>query len=99
MFAATGTLALIGLLVSFRSRRDGFPLAMTVLFFLSAFLALGAMFWPYIIPYRITVGNGAPDSSLSFLFYGAVVVLPLIIVSTIRVYWISAARFAKAITE
>lgn len=96
MFAATGILALIGLFVGFRSKRDGFPFAMTVLFFLSAFLALGTMFWPYIIPYRITVGNAAaPDSSLSFLFYGAVVILPLITVYTIRVYWIFRGKIRE----
>jgi cytochrome d ubiquinol oxidase subunit II len=94
MFAATGMFVLI--LVGFRSKRDGFPFAMTVLFFLSAFLALGAMFWPYIIPYRITVGNAAaPDSSLSFLFYGAVVTLPLITVYTIRVYWIFRGKIRE----
>jgi len=89
VFAAMGILALIGVFVASRSKRDGLPFAMTVLFFLSAFLALGAMFWPYIIPYRITVGNAAsPDASLSFLFYGAVVILPVIAVYTFRVYWI-----------
>jgi cytochrome bd ubiquinol oxidase subunit II len=89
VFAAIGIVALIGLVAPFPDKRDGFPFAMTVLFFLSAFIALGAMFWPYIIPYRITVGNAAaPDASLSFLFYGAVVILPLVTFYTMRVYWI-----------
>ena len=37
---------------------------MTVLFFIAAFLSLGVMFWPYMIPYSITVaqrgGAGRP---------------------------------------
>ena len=62
---------------------------MTVLFFLAAFASLGVMFWPYMIPYSVTVaGAAAPDASLSFLFYGAVVVLPVIALYTIGVYWV-----------
>jgi cytochrome d ubiquinol oxidase subunit II len=89
VFTAIGIFALITACMGARWKRDGFPFAMTVLFFLSAFLTLGAMFWPYIIPYRITVGNAAaPDASLSFLFYGSAVILPLVTVYTLRVYWI-----------
>ena len=47
------------------------------------------MFWPYMVPYAITVGNAAaPDVSLKFLFYGGVVVLPVIALYTIGVYWV-----------
>ena len=60
-----------------------------VLFFLGAFLTLGVMVWPYMVPYQITVANAAaPDVSLQFLFYGGVVVLPVIAVYTIGVYWV-----------
>jgi hypothetical protein len=55
-----------------RRRRDARPFALTVLFFLAAFLTLAVMFWPYMIPYSITVANAAaPQASLSFLFWGA----------------------------
>jgi len=42
------------------------------------------LFWPYVIPNSITVGNAAaPGSSLSFLFWGAgVFVLPVIAIYT-----------------
>ena len=47
------------------------------------------MFWPYMVPYQITVANAAaPDVSLQFLFYGGIVVLPVIAVYTIGVYWV-----------
>jgi cytochrome bd ubiquinol oxidase subunit II len=96
VFAAIGILALISVFVGSRSKRDGFPFAMTVLFFLSAFLALGTMFWPYIIPYRITVGNAAsPDASLSFLFYGALVILPFVTGYTMHVYWIFRGKIRE----
>jgi cytochrome d ubiquinol oxidase subunit II len=63
---------LIGLLASLRLRRQALPFAMTVLFFVAAFLTLAVMFWPHKIPYEMTVANGAtPESSLSFRFWGA----------------------------
>lgn len=46
VFAATGIVALIGVFLGTRTKRDGLPFAMTALFFLSAFLTLGVMFWP-----------------------------------------------------
>ena len=44
---------------------------MAVAFFVTAFLTLGVMFWPYMIPYALTVADAAaPDASLRFFFYG-----------------------------
>jgi cytochrome bd ubiquinol oxidase subunit II len=97
VFPAIGVLALAGLAVGVhRKRHDAVPFAMTVIFFLAAFLSLGAMFWPYMIPYSITVANAAaPDASLQFLFYGAVVVLPVIAIYTIGVYWVFRGKVRK----
>ena len=89
VFPAIGLLAMIGVLMSARSGRDGWPFAMTLLFFLAAFLTLAVMFWPYLIPYSITIANAAaPEASLSFLFWGALVALPAIAAYTIGVYWL-----------
>jgi cytochrome d ubiquinol oxidase subunit II len=97
VFPAVGVLALAGLAVGVhRKRHDAVPFTMTVIFFLAAFLSLGATFWPYMIPYSITVGNAAaPDASLQFLFYGGVAVLPVIAVYTIGVYWIFRGKVRK----
>ena len=60
---------------------------MTTLFFVAAYLTLGVMFWPYMVPYTVTVANAAaPDASLSFFFYGGAIVLPVILIYTIGVY-------------
>jgi cytochrome d ubiquinol oxidase subunit II len=90
VFPALGALALMGLLAGTRLRRDVMPFAMTVLFFLAAFLTLGVMFWPFMIPYTVTVARAAaPETSLAFLFYGAgLFVLPVIVIYTVGVYWI-----------
>jgi cytochrome bd ubiquinol oxidase subunit II len=58
-----------------------------VLFFVAAFLTLAVIFWPYMIPYEITVGNAAaPEAPLSFLFWGAG--LPVIAINTATAYWL-----------
>jgi cytochrome bd ubiquinol oxidase subunit II len=68
---------------------NALPFAMTVLFFVAAFLTLAVMFWPYMIPYSVTVAAAAaPEASLSFLFWGAgLFVLPVIGLYTAVVYW------------
>jgi cytochrome d ubiquinol oxidase subunit II len=71
---------------------------MTVAFFIAAFLTLAAFFWPYMIPYAITVGDAAaPDKSLSFMFWGAgVFVLPVIVIYTAVVYWVFRGKLHQA---
>src|SRR5262245_5888746 len=88
-FPVIALLALVGLLADVGRADDRRPFAMTCLFFLAAFLSLGLMFWPYMVPYSVTVANAAaPDVSLQFLFYGGIVVLPVIAAYTISVYWV-----------
>ncbi len=73
-----------------RSRRDGWPFTGIVLLFLSAFGTLAASFLPYMIPFTITIKEAAaPQSSLSFMFWGAgLFVMPITVIYTIVVYWL-----------
>jgi cytochrome d ubiquinol oxidase subunit II len=97
VFPAIGALALVGLAVGTRRRHDVLPFAMTVLFVVASFATLAVMFWPYMIPYSITIASAAaPEASLSFLFYGAgLFVLPVIAVYTLRVYWLFRGKVTK----
>jgi cytochrome bd ubiquinol oxidase subunit II len=90
IFPILGFLALLGIIIaSRRRRRDHVPFVLTMLFFISSYLTLGVMMWPYMIPYSVTVANAAsPDVSLGFLFYGAIVVLPVIALYTTGIYWV-----------
>jgi len=75
LFPILAVAALIGVVMCARARRDGLPFPLTVLFFLASYLTLGVMFWPYMVPYSITVADAAaPDASLGFFFYGGVIV-------------------------
>ena len=64
--------------------------------FVTAFLTLGVMFWPHMIPYAVTVADAAaPDASLRFFFYGGIVVLPVIAAYTIGVYWVFRGKIGR----
>jgi cytochrome d ubiquinol oxidase subunit II len=98
VFPGLGLLAMAGVLIGVRERRDGMPFAMTVAFFIASFLTLAVLFWPYMIPYQVTVAAAAaPDKSLSFLFWGAgVFVLPVIAIYTAVVYWVFRGKLHRA---
>jgi len=86
-FPIVGVAALIGVIVGARARRDAMPFFLTTLFFVASYLTLGVMFWPYMVPYSVTVANAAaPDASLGFFFVGGVIVLPMILIYTMGVY-------------
>jgi cytochrome d ubiquinol oxidase subunit II len=64
---------------------------------MSALITLAVIFWPYMIPYCITVVDAAaPDASLPFLFYFGIAVLPVIAIYTIGVYRVFRGKVRKA---
>ncbi len=87
-FPALGLLAVAAMLLGIRHRRDAGPFAAATVIFGAAFATLAVSFLPYMVPFSITITQAAaPQSSLSFIFWGAgAVVLPLILVYTITVY-------------
>jgi cytochrome d ubiquinol oxidase subunit II len=93
-----GAVAVAAILASVRRRRERalFPLVVTI--FVSAFLALAASFWPYMIPFSVTIADAAaPQASLEFMFYGAgLVVFPVVLIYTITVYWVFRGKLRKS---
>ncbi|SDG81533.1 Cytochrome bd terminal oxidase subunit II [Pelagibacterium luteolum] len=54
-----------------------------------SFVGIGISFYPYIVPTALTIEeSAAPDSSLSFLLVGAVVLIPIILAYTGYAYWV-----------
>jgi cytochrome d ubiquinol oxidase subunit II len=84
VFPAIGAVAAITLAISVRRRQDGPPFYMVALIFASAFGTLAISFWPYMIPFSITIDEAAaPHSSLAFMFWGAgLFVFPLMLIYT-----------------
>jgi cytochrome bd ubiquinol oxidase subunit II len=98
-FPALGAAAAAGLVAGIRWRIDHLPFPMTALIFLAAFGTLAASFWPYMIPFSVTVDEAAsPPASLDFMFWGAgLVVLPLILLYTATVYRVFRGKISAPI--
>ena len=91
VFPAIGFVATVTLFRSLRLRlSDGTPFAMSAVIFFAAFLTLAGSFWPYMIPFSVTIEDAAaPPESLIFMFYGAALfAFPIVIIYTVCVYWI-----------
>jgi cytochrome bd ubiquinol oxidase subunit II len=88
VFPVIGALAAIVLAVSVRQRRDDLPFYMVSLIFVAAFGTLAISFWPYMIPFSITIEQAAaPHSSLAFMFWGeGLFVFPLMLVYVVVNY-------------
>jgi cytochrome bd ubiquinol oxidase subunit II len=88
VFPLIAVVAAIVAAESVRRRRDGTPYYMVVLIFTAAFGTLAISFWPYMIPFTITVEEAAaPHSSLAFMFWGeGLFVFPLMLLYTVISY-------------
>jgi cytochrome d ubiquinol oxidase subunit II len=85
-----GIAACIVLLAAIRRRWQLVPFLCGMALFAAAFATLAISFYPYIVPYSITITHAAaPRSSQSFLFWGAgLFVLPITLIYTLVVYWV-----------
>jgi cytochrome bd ubiquinol oxidase subunit II len=85
-FPVIGVLAAIVLAFSVQRRRDGPPFIMVTLIFVAAFCTLAISFWPYMIPFAVTIEDAAaPHSSLAFMFWfeGIIVFLLMLIYTAV----------------
>jgi cytochrome bd ubiquinol oxidase subunit II len=88
VFPVIGALAATVLALSIVNHDDYLPFHMVALIFVSAFGTLVLSFWPYMIPFVITVHQAAaPESSLLFIFWGCgLFVFPLMLLYTVISY-------------
>jgi cytochrome bd ubiquinol oxidase subunit II len=84
VFPAIGAIAVV-LAASILRHDDRWPFYMVALKFASAFGTLALSFWPYMIPFVITIDDeAARHSSLAFMFWGdGLFVFPLMLLYTI----------------
>jgi len=97
VFPVIGALAAVVLAASVRYRRDELPFPMVILIFLSAFGTLAVSFWPYMIPFVLTIDEAAaPHSSLAFMFWGeGLFVFPLMLLYTLISYSVFRGKVAS----
>jgi len=88
VFPAIGAFAAVGLAASVLRHWDAAPFAMVTIIFAAAFGTLAISFWPYMIPFSITIdAAAAPHSSLAFMFWGeGLFVFPLMLLYTVISY-------------
>jgi len=84
VFPLIGVVAGIALALSVRRRREREPFYLVAATFTAAFGTFAVSFWPYMIPFSITIDEAAaPHSSLAFMFWGeGLFVLPLMLLYT-----------------
>jgi cytochrome bd ubiquinol oxidase subunit II len=82
VFPLIGAAAMARLAHGVVRRRDGVPFNMAALTFAAAFGTLAISFWPYMIPFSITIeAAAAPHASLAFMFWGeGLFVFPLMLI-------------------
>jgi cytochrome bd ubiquinol oxidase subunit II len=86
---------------SVRRRRDSPPFYLGIVVFAAAFGSFLVTFWPYMIPFSITVqAAAAPAKSLSFMFWGeGIFVLPLMLFYTVISYRVFRGRLESSSQE
>jgi cytochrome d ubiquinol oxidase subunit II len=97
VFPVIGALAAVVLAFSVRYRQDELPFPMVVSIFLAAFGTLAVSFWPYMIPFVLTIDEAAaPQSSLAFMFWGeGLFVFPLMLLYTFISYRVFRGKVAS----
>ena len=97
-FPAIGAVAAIVLAASVRRHRDAVPFHMVALIFAAAFGTLAISFWPYMIPFSITIDEAAaPHASLAFMFWGeGLFIFPLMLLYAAISYGIFRGKVGSA---
>ena len=96
VFPAIGGIAAMVLGASIVQHNDSRPFYLVSLIFMMAFGTLAVSFWPYMIPFAITIDDAvAPHSSLVFLFWGAgLFVFPLMLIYMVVSYRVFKGKVA-----
>jgi cytochrome d ubiquinol oxidase subunit II len=97
IFPVVGAIAAVVLIFGERRRADLVPILATAVIFMAAFGTLAASFWPYMIPFAVTIQDAAaPPESLNFMFWGAgLIVIPLILTYTATVYRVFRGKIVE----
>ncbi len=99
-FPAIGAIAAIVLALSILRHNDHWPFYTVAAIFVSAFGTLALSFWPYMIPFVITIDEAAaPQSSLAFMFWGGVVVFPLMLLYTVISYSVFRGKIGTTVVH
>ncbi len=72
-----------------KQQNDTVPFLASLALFVLSFIGIGISFYPYMVPPNLTIWDtAAPDSSLIFIGWGALFLLPLILAYSTYSYWV-----------
>ncbi|MGA7814423.1 cytochrome d ubiquinol oxidase subunit II [Caballeronia sp.] len=85
---AVALCAMAGTVNGVRRHRDNQPFLMIVVMFICAYAMLAISFWPYMVPFSLTLTQAAgPHASLAFMFWGeGLFVYPVMLIYTVYSY-------------
>jgi cytochrome d ubiquinol oxidase subunit II len=68
-------------------QNEGRPLQLAVAMTVLAFMGFGGTIWPYLIPYHVSIAQGAGDpGSIKFALVGIIIVLPVVLTNQLFAY-------------
>jgi len=77
------------LAIGLRDQHDSQPFLAALGLFVLGYAGIGISFYPYIVPTSLTIWDAAaPQESLAFLLFGALILVPVILVYTGYAYWV-----------
>lgn len=93
--------AVVALWHSVQRHRDDLSFAAGVVLFICAYAMLALSFWPYLVPFSLTIdAAAAPHASLAFIFWGAgLVVFPLMLIYTLCSYTVFRGKIMIVSSE
>lgn len=87
------TLACLIITNSLKKRRERSPFIMALIIVILGFAGLGISIWPNIVPPSISIWDAAsPEISQSFMLFGAVLILPVILAYTFWSYYVFSGK-------
>jgi len=76
-------ITLVILLWSLYKHEETLPFWCSVVLFLCAYIGFTVSIYPYVVPFQQTIWQAAaPDSSLRFLLFGVIIMLPILLIYT-----------------
>ncbi len=95
-FPVFGLACFLALLGSLKAGKEKAPLAWAVGIFLSGYLGLATSFYPFAIPPTVTLWEAASQrETLSFLLWGAVIVLPVVVAYLVYSYAVFRGKVGR----
>jgi len=86
-------LACLKITNSLKKRRERSPFIMALIIVILGFAGLGVSIWPNIVPPSISIWDAAsPEISQSFMLFGAVLILPVILAYTFWSYYVFSGK-------